>query len=193
MERSELVSNGEDATPAPPPPPTTSGAHDIQLPENNYKAILNEYCQKHYLALPEYTTEYPENSTGYIAVVTVCESEYRSTPHMAKKKAEQNAAGRAALELGLVKAEGREEGGGGGGGGGYRSPLGQSFTPRAAPDVESKPFKVVVCTRIVLTIFTCVCAFLPFSCAHACDPLLRQCCMIVYTLYTPFRVKLRFL
>ena len=83
---------------------------DVVLPDKNYKAILNEYCQKHYLPLPEYSTEYPESSLGYIAVVDVCGKQYRSTVQMAKKKAEQNAAGKAALDLGLVELETQDSG-----------------------------------------------------------------------------------
>ena len=137
MERSELVYNYEEVPPPLPLPPTTSKAHNIQLPEMNYKAILNKYCQKHYLVIPEYKTKCHKNSTGYIAMVTVCGKEYRSTAHASKKKAEQKAAALAALDLGLVRASGREEGGGEG----YRSPVSQSFTTGAALDIESKPFE----------------------------------------------------
>ena len=81
---------------------TRAGDIDVQLPEQNYKAVVNEYCQKHYLPLPEYVTEFPADSTGFVSVLTVCDKEYRSKPMAAKKKAEQNAAGKAALDLGLV-------------------------------------------------------------------------------------------
>ena len=79
------------------------------LPPDNYKARLNEYCQKHYLPLPVYETEYPEDSTGYIAVVKVCQKEYISTVEMAKKSAEQKAAGLAALDLGIVQIETKKQ------------------------------------------------------------------------------------
>lgn len=99
--RDEFISRsaGNRADTAPPA---------VDLPPANYKAILNEYCQKHYIPLPQYETEYPEDSTGYIAVVKVCGKEYCSTVEMAKKMAEQKAAGKAALDLGLVKVEERE-------------------------------------------------------------------------------------
>ena len=85
-------------------------ASDInaQLPEQNYKAMVNEYCQKHYLSLPEYVTEFPDDSTGFVSVLTLCDKEYRSKPMAAKKKAEQNAAGKAALDLGLVTINERD-------------------------------------------------------------------------------------
>lgn len=86
----------------------SSRAHNSmnhELPEGNYKAMVNEYCQKNYLPLPEYETDYPEDATGFVSVLTVCDKEYRSKPMAAKKKAEQNAAGKAALDIGLVKID----------------------------------------------------------------------------------------
>ena len=76
-----------------------------QLPERNYKAIINEYCQKHYQPLPVYATDFPDDSTGYVSVLSVCGKQYHSKPMPAKKKAEQDVAGRAALDLGLVMAD----------------------------------------------------------------------------------------
>ena len=81
-----------------------SRAHNMyqELPEKNYKAIVNEYCQKNYLPLPEYETDYPDDATGFVAVLSVRGKEYRSKPMSKKIKAEQNAAGKAALDIGLV-------------------------------------------------------------------------------------------
>ena len=76
---------------------------DIEVPEKNYKSIVNEYCQKNYLPLPEYATQLPDDSTGFVSVMTVHGKEYQSKPHASKKKAEQNVAGIAALDIGLVK------------------------------------------------------------------------------------------
>ena len=98
--RDEFISRSSSNRVDTEPPP-------VDLPAANYKAMLNEYCQKHYQPLPQYETEYPEDSTGYIAVVKVCGKEYCSTVEMAKKMAEQKAAGKAALDLGLVKVEER--------------------------------------------------------------------------------------
>ena len=89
-------------------PPT---ARSMELPEKNYKAIVQEYCQKHCLSMPVYATEYPDDAPGYVAVLTVNGNEYRSKPMPAKKKAEQDAAGRAALDIGLVTLEGGEDAG----------------------------------------------------------------------------------
>ena len=87
----------------PPTMPYGSQARDIELPERNYKAILHEYCQKNYLPLPEYVTEYPDDSIGFVSVLIVSGKEYRSKPCGSKKKAEQNVAGIAALDIGIVK------------------------------------------------------------------------------------------
>ena len=104
--------------------PTSAESH-VELPEGNYKPMINEYCQKNYLPLPEYDTEYPDDARGYVAVLTVNGKEYRSKPCPAKKKAEQDAAGRAALDIGLVSLDG---GGGSRGGGSLASGLG-SYSP----------------------------------------------------------------
>ena len=102
-ERSEPVSQC-----IPPPTMLYAQAHDVELSEKNYKAMINEYCQKNYLPLPEYVTEYPDDSTGFVSVLTVCGKEYHSKPRGSKKKAEQNVAGIAALDIGLVKINERE-------------------------------------------------------------------------------------
>ena len=104
-ERSEPVSHY-----TPPPVMQSARAHDVELPEKNYKAMVNEYCQKSYQPLPEYVTEYPDESTGFVSVLTVCGKEYQSKPCGSKKKAEQNVAGIAALDIGLVKINDREGG-----------------------------------------------------------------------------------
>ena len=102
-ERSEPVSQC-----IPTPTMLYAQARDVELPEKNYKAMINEYCQKNYLPLPEYVTEYPDDSTGFVSVFTVCGKEYQSKPRGSKKKAEQNVAGIAALDIGLVKLNERE-------------------------------------------------------------------------------------
>ena len=67
--------------------------------------MMNEYCQKHYLPLPEYETDYASDSIGFVSVLNVCDKEYQSDSKSTKKKAEQNAAGKAALDIGLVKMD----------------------------------------------------------------------------------------
>ena len=135
-DRSEPVSHY-----MPPPVMQSTRAHDIELPEKNYKAIVNEYCQKNYLPLPEYETEHADNATGFVSVLTICDKEYRSKPHGSKKKAEQNVAGIAALDIGLVKInerEGRE--------GPVNSRESRRFPDRRATVPESEFF----CTAIIL-------------------------------------------
>lgn len=90
-------------------PTASANIQSINLPEKNYKAIVQEYCQKHYLAMPEYVTDYPSDATGFVSVLTVNGKEYHSKPMSAKKKAEQDAAGRAAVDIGLVKLDSRLE------------------------------------------------------------------------------------
>ena len=99
VERDEPVSH------CVPPPTMLYGGQgrDIELPEKNYKSIVNEYCQMNYLPLPEYVAQHPDDSTGFVSVLTVHGKEYQSKPHASKKKAEQNVAGIAALDIGLVK------------------------------------------------------------------------------------------
>jgi dsRNA-specific ribonuclease len=106
LERNELYSRHEHQSPSPTAAPNK--VTDVQLPERNYKAMVNEYCQKNYLPLPEYVTEFPDDSTGFVSVLTVCDKEYRSKPMAAKKKAEQNVAGKAALDIGLVTINERD-------------------------------------------------------------------------------------
>ena len=118
LERSVPVISQHGASSPPPSTPTNIAA--AQLTERNYKAIVNEYCQKNYYPLPEYTTDYPSDASGYVSVLSVCDKEYRSKPMQVKKKAEQDAAGRAALDLGLVTVDEGE---------GTRSPVNGSFTP----------------------------------------------------------------
>ena len=103
LDRSEPVSHYTQ-----PPVMQSTQACDIELPEKNYKAMVNEYCQKNYQPLPEYETEYSDNATGFVSVLTICGKEYQSKPCGSKKKAEQNVAGIAALDIGLVEREGRE-------------------------------------------------------------------------------------
>ena len=103
LQRSEPVSHY-----MPPPVMQSTRAHDFELPENNYKAIVNEYCQKNYQPLPEYVTEHSDNAAGFVSVLTICGKEYQSKPCGSKKKAEQNVAGIAALDIGLVKINERE-------------------------------------------------------------------------------------
>lgn len=90
-------------------PTASANVQSINLPEKNYKAIVQEYCQKHYLVMPEYVTEYPSDATGFVSVLTVNGKEYHSKPMSGKKKAEQDAAGRAAVDIGLVKLDSRLE------------------------------------------------------------------------------------
>lgn len=147
--------------------------HNIELPEKNYKAIMNEYCQKNYLPLPDYVTEYASDSTGFVAVLTVCDKEYRSKPRASKKKAEQNVAGIAALGLGLVTID---EGGGGeslwnrreravspvssnSSFGGLSSSFGSRFSGRTAagPESELQFYDAYTCTCTSLCgLFWCV-------------------------------------
>ena len=132
-ERSEPVSHY-----TPPPVMQSTRARDVELPENNYKAMVNEYCQKSYQPLPEYVTEYPDDSTGFVSVLTVCGKEYQSKPRGSKKKAEQNVAGIASLDIGLVKINDRE--GGEGPVNGRGSSLGDGFPDRRATVPESEFF-----------------------------------------------------
>ena len=67
--------------------------------------MVNEYCQKHNLPLPEYETDYASDSIGFVSVLNACDKEYQSDSKSTKKKAEQNAAGKAALDIGLVKMD----------------------------------------------------------------------------------------
>ena len=106
LERNELYSRHEHQSPSPTAAPNK--VTDVQLPERNYKAMVNEYCQKNDLPLPEYVTEFPDDSTGFVSVLTMCDKEYRSKPMAAKKKAEQNVAGKAALDIGLVTINERD-------------------------------------------------------------------------------------
>ena len=73
------------------------------LPEKNYKSIVNEYCQKNYLPLPEYVTECTDDFTGFVSILIVHGKEYQSKTCASKKKAERNVAGIAALDIGLLK------------------------------------------------------------------------------------------
>jgi dsRNA-specific ribonuclease len=111
LERSLPVFSGNDVR-SPPPSANSTRTHATplqqqpqKLPEGNYKAIVNEYCQKNYQELPQYTTEYPDDATGYVSELSVCGKVYRSKPMPSKKKAEQDAAGRAALDMGLVSID----------------------------------------------------------------------------------------
>ena len=107
IEESLQRSEPECTRNSPPLSDHSIRSRSAELPDKNYKAIVQEYCQKNYLPLPEYAMEY---SRGFVSVVTVCGNEYRSKPMGTKKKAEQNAAGMAALDMGLVtisESEGR--------------------------------------------------------------------------------------
>ena len=153
VERSEPVSHY-----VPPPTMLSARARDIELPEKNYKAMISEYCQSKYLPLPEYVTEYPDDSTGFVSVLTVCGKEYRSKPRGSKRKAERNVAGIAALDIGLVKLNEREgeEGSSVGEGssvtssigtsslGGLRSSVDIKFSNRRATVSESEFYYMVV-------------------------------------------------
>ena len=133
VDRSEPVSHY-----IPPPVMQSTRAHDVELPEKNYKAMVNEYCQKNYKPLPEYVTEWPADATGFVSVLTICGKEYQSKPCGSKKKAEQNVAGIAALDIGLVEKEGRE-----GPLNSRGSFLGDKFPDRRATVPESECFTLL--------------------------------------------------
>ena len=106
LDRNEPVSHN-----MPPPVMQSTRAHDIELPEKNYKEMVNKYCQKNYLLpRPEYVTELSDDTIGFVSVLTVCGKTYRSKPCGSKKKAEQNVARIAALDIGLVKINERKGG-----------------------------------------------------------------------------------
>lgn len=81
-----------------------------RLPPGNYKQVLNEYCQKSRVSLPKYTCEYPEDTVGYIACVSVRGKEYRSPPQPSKKVAEMMAAAEAISDLGILTGPVSEKG-----------------------------------------------------------------------------------
>ena len=75
------------------------------LAPGQYKQILNLYCQKEHINLPSYSYEYPEDSVGYIASVTVGGKTFTSPPQMSKKTAESIAAAEAVKEMGIMQEQ----------------------------------------------------------------------------------------
>ena len=75
------------------------------LAPGQYKQILNLYCQKKHINLPSYSYEYPEDSVGYIASVTVGGKTFTSPPQMSKKTAESIAAAEAVKEMGIMQEQ----------------------------------------------------------------------------------------
>ena len=73
----------------------------MALPPGEYKQILNLYCQKKHINLPSYSCEFPEDSVGYIASVTVEGKTFTSPPQGSKKVAESIAAAEAVKEMGI--------------------------------------------------------------------------------------------
>ena len=74
---------------------------NMALPPGEYKQILNLYCQKKHINLPSYSCEFPEDSVGYIASVTVEGKTFTSPPQGSKKVAESIAAAEAVKEMGI--------------------------------------------------------------------------------------------
>ena len=74
---------------------------NMALPPGEYKQILNLYCQKKHIDLPSYSYEFPEDSVGYIASVTVEGKTFTSPPQGSKKVAESIAAAEAVKEMGI--------------------------------------------------------------------------------------------
>ncbi len=56
------------------------------------------------MPVPVYTCEYPEDTVGYIACVSVRGKEYRSPPQPSKRVAEMMAAAEAVSDLGILSA-----------------------------------------------------------------------------------------
>ena len=79
----------------------TQQQSNMALPPGEYKQILNLYCQKKHINLPSYSYEFPEDSVGYIASVTVEGKTFTSPPQGSKKVAESIAAAEAVKEMGI--------------------------------------------------------------------------------------------
>ena len=75
------------------------------LAPGQYKQILNLYCQKNHINLPSYSYEYPEDSVGYIASVTVGGKTFTSPPQGSKRIAESIAAAEAVKEMGIMQEQ----------------------------------------------------------------------------------------
>uniref|UniRef100_A0A1X7VG01 DRBM domain-containing protein n=1 Tax=Amphimedon queenslandica TaxID=400682 RepID=A0A1X7VG01_AMPQE len=82
------------------PTEETGGGGTVEM---YYKQVLNDYVQKQRLPLPLFTTEYPENSLGYIGIVTLDGVEYRSPPDKNKKRALNLAAREALVSHGVIR------------------------------------------------------------------------------------------
>eukprot|EP00039_Didymoeca_costata_P013379 m.202947 g.202947 ORF g.202947 m.202947 type:complete len:200 (-) comp15755_c0_seq22:1648-2247(-) len=76
-------------------------SRDYKLPSKYPKNLINNYCVRNKLSLPEYTTRKAPNG-GFLSVLSLEKTKYTFTkPHVNKKKAEQAAAlvGAKALKL----------------------------------------------------------------------------------------------
>ena len=92
--------------------PVPSYSHSPSVPmeetgggtgEMYYKQVLNDFVQKQRLPLPIFTADYPENSVGYIGIVTLDGVEYRSPPDKNKKRALNLAAREALVSHGVIR------------------------------------------------------------------------------------------
>lgn len=88
---------------SPPVPMEEGGGGGGGTVEMYYKQVLNDYVQKQRLPLPLFTTEYPENSLGYIGIVTLDGVQYRSPPDKNKKRALNLAAREALVSHGVIR------------------------------------------------------------------------------------------
>ena len=81
----------------------TNHAKNSETIDLNSKQLLNEFCQKSKLPLPEYTTLSPIDCVGYVSLVKVNGKTFQSTVEPNKKRAEQLAAKSALEDFGQLQ------------------------------------------------------------------------------------------
>ena len=145
-------SSAEDPQPTlvslsqPPPPPAvptqSKGRAEQQtimtLPPGDYKQMLNLYCQKKHIPLPSYSCEFPEDSVGYIASVTVAGMTFSSSPEGSKRLAEAIAAAEAVKAMGILQGgdEQQHSSGAATGGGGFVPQTHQTTVPLSLSGID---------------------------------------------------------